>query len=307
MRDLHPPTLRPARPGSLARRAAEHRAGQGNPVALQFSLAHLTALALSPPELTEVAARAGYDFVSLRPIAVGAPGEPRHPLATDASLRSRTRAALAATGLKVLDIELARIHSDVDVRDYLPAMECGAELGARHLLCSAWCDDRVFVQQQFAELCELARPLGLTVDFEIVTFTPYRTLDDAVTLLRAVNCPNAGLCIDTLHFDRSGSTAAELGLLPREWFHYAQICDGPAVYGRSEAELKRVAREERLYLGEGGIDIQAILSHLPRIPYSIELPNARRLAELGAEEFARRCLLSARQQLALLEWPAIVA
>lgn len=289
------------------RAAASLHAGQRTnvpaPTHLEFSLAHLTMLSVSPPELTEIAARAGYDFVSLRPIALGIAGEPRHPLATDAVLRRRTRAALAATGVKLLDIELARLHTDVDVRDYLPAMEVAAELGARHVLSSAWCADRALVQQQFAQLCELARPLGLTVDFECVTFTEYRGLADAVELLTATHCDNAGICVDTLHFDRSGDRPADLDGLPTGWFHYAQICDGPAVYGRSDDALKQVAREGRLYLGEGGIDVPAILSHLPPMPYSIELPNARRLAELGPEEFARRCLLSARQNLAGLSWP----
>ena len=39
----------------------------------QFSLAHLTMLECSPPRLIEIAAQAGYDFVSLRPIPVGSP------------------------------------------------------------------------------------------------------------------------------------------------------------------------------------------------------------------------------------------
>ncbi|MER2256473.1 MAG: sugar phosphate isomerase/epimerase, partial [Priestia megaterium] len=33
----------------------------------QFSLAYLTVLGCSPPEMTYMAAKAGYDFVSLRP------------------------------------------------------------------------------------------------------------------------------------------------------------------------------------------------------------------------------------------------
>ena len=58
--------------------------------------------------------------------------------------------------------------------------------------------------------------------------------------------------------------------------------------------MKYVAREGRLFVGEGGIDVPAILERMPRVPYSIELPNARRLAELGPEQFARRCLVTAK-------------
>ena len=78
-----------------------------------FSLAHLTMLSVPPPQLVETAARAGYRFVSLRPIPVGAPNEPLYPLGTDRALLARTKAALSATGVGLLDIEVARIIKEV--------------------------------------------------------------------------------------------------------------------------------------------------------------------------------------------------
>jgi sugar phosphate isomerase/epimerase len=263
----------------------------------QFSLSHLTLLPQSPPTLVELAARTGYDFVGLRIMPLNLPGEPIHPIVSDAGLRRRTRAALQSCGVKVLDVELARILPDYDVDRYLPALESAAELGARHVLSSAWCADHSFVRDQFCRLCELARPLELTVDFEFVTFAAYARLDDAVELLRGAGCPNAGLALDTLHFARSGHKPEELDLLPPSWFHYAQICDGPFEYSLEPSELKFVAREARWYVGEGGVGVADILSHLPSIPYSIELPNARRTQILGDELYARRCLVTARQCL----------
>jgi len=165
------------------------------------------------------------------------------------------------------------------------------------VLSSAWCADRNFVRDQFCRLCEIAQPLHLTVDFEFVTFASYAKLDDAVELLRGAGCPNAGLAIDTLHFARSGHEPEELDALPANWFHYAQICDGPFEYSLEEADLKFIAREGRLYVGEGGVGVAEIVSHMPTVPYSIELPNARRTVLLGEELFARRCLVTARQCL----------
>src|SRR6187402_3273048 len=74
----------------------------------RFSLAYLTLFGCPPPEMTYIAARAGYDFVSLRPIYMGLPGEPNFDLAANPQLLAQTRAALASTGLRVHDIELAR-------------------------------------------------------------------------------------------------------------------------------------------------------------------------------------------------------
>jgi sugar phosphate isomerase/epimerase len=54
--------------------------------------------------------------------------------------------------------------------------------------------------------------------------------------------------------------------------------------------LIHTGRDERLYVGEGGIDIAAILNRLPEMVYSIELPHIERAKELGYAEHARRCL-----------------
>jgi len=263
-----------------------------------FSLAHLTMLSVPPPQLVETAARAGYQFVSLRPIPVGAPNEPLYPLGTDRSLLARTKAAMAATGVGLLDIEVARIIKEVKPRDYLPALEAAAELGGRHVLSSAWCDDRPYILEFFSELCALAQPFGLTVDLEFVTWSGVRTLDEAVDVVKEARCPNAGIVVDTLHFDRCHAELEKLSALPREWFHFAQISDAPASYSTEREELIRIGRAERLYLGEGGIDVGSILGRLPQVPLSIEIPNVVKLASLGAEQYARLCIETARSYLA---------
>jgi len=268
-------------------------------MATQFSLAHLTMLHQPPPELIEIAAGAGYDFVSLRPIPVGAPGEPLYPLATDKALLARTRSALAATGIRLLDIEVARILPGVDPKSYLPAMEVTAELGGQHVLTSAWCTDRPFILDFFVRLCELAQPLGLSMNMEFVTWSGIRSLSEAAGIVAEADCENGGIVVDTLHFDRSHSKLAALDRLPRHWFRFAQICDGPAVYSPTIEDMTRVGREARLYLGEGGIDVASIVRHLPPIPLTVEIPNNVRLAELGPERYARRCLESARSLLAV--------
>jgi sugar phosphate isomerase/epimerase len=284
-------------PGLLGRAHAPAFAAGNLAVHHEFSLAHLTLLHRAPPELIEIAAEAGYDYVSLRPIAFGLPTEPKYPLATDQQLLRRTRAALAATGVRLLDIELAKICEDVDVNAYRPALECAAELGARHVLTSVWCSDFELARDRFIELCALGEPLGLTIDLEFVTYAGVSNLAQAVGLLTAASCPNAGICVDTLHFNRSACCLEELLTLPGRWLHYAQICDAPAEFSPDGESLRSIAREGRLPLGEGGIDVRAILSAMPAMPYSIELPNARLRAQLGDGEFVSRCLQSARRYL----------
>ena len=262
-----------------------------------YSLAHLTALSLSPPELVDAAAAAGYRYVGLRLTRV-TQQEPHYPLATDPALMRTTKVHLAATGVEVLDIELARISPHEDPRDFQRFLEAGAELGARHVITQLPDPDRVRKVDRFAQLCEMARPLGLTVDLEFPSWTETPDLGEATRVMRAAAQPNAGILVDLLHFARSGSSVAQLRELPTEWFHFAHVCDAPAAVPTSNEGLIHTARFDRLYPGEGGIDVHGILAALPAgIPYALEIPRATHVAQVGAKEHARLALAATRQHL----------
>ncbi|GIF23330.1 sugar phosphate isomerase/epimerase/4-hydroxyphenylpyruvate dioxygenase-like putative hemolysin [Actinoplanes tereljensis] len=266
-----------------------------------FSLAHLTALSLSPPELVDAAAEAGYRYVGLRLTRV-TPQEPHYPLATDPALMRTTKARLASTGIEVLDIELARISPGDDPRDFQRFLEAGAELGARHVIAQLPDPDRARKTDRFAQLCEMARPLGLTMDLEFPSWTETPDLHAAVRVLREAGQPNAGILIDLLHFARSGSSIADLRQLPAEWFHFAHVCDAPPVVPPTVAELIHTARFERLFPGEGGIDINGILEALPPgLPYALEIPRATLVAQVGGKEHARMAIAAARKHFAVAD------
>ena len=262
----------------------------------QYSLAHLTVLGCATPEMVYLAARAGYDYVSPRLIYMGLPGEPNYALADNPEMLRQTKRALAETGLKVHDIELARIYDDMFPSKYLPAMEVAAELGAKAVLSSIWTPNRDYAIEKFGQLCDLARPFGLTVDLEYVPIASVSTLAGAAEVLRAANRPNAGLMVDTHHFHRARDQVEELAKLPREWFHFVHLCDASAEIPTDRNEMTRILREERLYPGEGGIDIAAILRQLPdQLVLSIELPHLARAKEFGYAEHAARCIETAKK------------
>jgi len=263
-----------------------------------FSLAHLTALSLSPPELVDAAAEAGYRYVGLRLTRV-TPQEPHYPLATDPALMRTTKVRLAATGIEVLDVELARISPDDDPRDFQRFLEAGAELGARHVITQLPDPDRARKTDRFAQLCEMARPLGLTIDLEFPSWTETPDLNAAVRVLREADQPNAGILIDLLHFARSGSSIADLRQLPATWFHFAHVCDAPAAVPTTNEGLIHTARFERLFPGEGGIDVHGILGAMPAgLPYALEIPRATLVAQIGGKEHARRAITATREYFA---------
>lgn len=260
----------------------------------QFSLAQLTVLNTSPVEIASMAADCGYDFVSMRQIYMGLPGEPDYDLAKNRVLMKETKQVFADTGIKLLDIELARVFDNMDVKKYEPAMETAAELGGKHIISSIWTPEREYSIERFAEICDLAGQYNLTVDLEYVPIASVKTLAGAVDVLRTVNRSNAGLMVDVHHFHRARDDVAELTKLPAEWFHFGHLCDAPGEIPSDRDEMIRILREERSYVGEGGIDVASIMNAMPVMPYSIELPNLKKVAEYGYKEHARRCLETAR-------------
>ena len=263
----------------------------------EYSLAHLTVLSLTPPQLVDVAARTGYDGVGVRMTRV-TPDEVLYPLATDRALRKETMARVADTGVRIHDIELLRMDPTLDADHFLPCLEAGAELGARHAIAQLPDPDRERATARFARLCDLAKPLGIFVSLEFPHWTETGNLAEATRVVRAVNRSNAGILIDMLHFGRSDSSQEELARLPREWFRFAHVCDAAKEMPPTMAGIIRTARDERLFPGEGGIAVREILSCLPPdIPYALEIPKVAMTKAVGPEEVARLAFLVAKSHL----------
>ena len=262
-----------------------------------YSLAHLTLIGVTPPELVYIAARAGYDAVSPRFIPMHVPGEFTQSPVGKSQIQA-TKTALKTTGLKVLDVELARLTEDVDPRDFVPALELGGELEAQRMIMSAWTktrDDRNFLIDVYAETCDLARPYGISVDLEFPTFSRLRTLDEVLDIVRAADRPNGGILVDTLYLHLSRVDLAELLHIPSELFHFLHVSDCLPGIADTREGMIQLARDARLYPGEGWIDFKGIIERMPPVDYSIELPNKARIKELGYEEHARRCLQHAKR------------
>jgi len=264
----------------------------------KISLAHLTALGLTPPVLTRLAHRTGFDYVSFRIIQLELSGEPNYELTRNPAMLRDTRAALRDTGLGVLDVELARIKDGVDVKTYLPTLEVAAEINATNVISSVWTDDKVYAQQSLAELCEIAAALGINVNLEFVTWSSLPDLQSAKDLIRAVNRPNLFLLVDAIHFYRSRTRLSELDTVPKNWFRMFHLCDAPAEIPQSKEELTRTGREARLDPGEGAIELSKIIDRIPEVPYSLEIPNLERVSRVGYEEHVRLVCEHSRNYLA---------
>jgi sugar phosphate isomerase/epimerase len=251
-----------------------------------MSLAALTVLELSPPEMVEVAARAGYSHIGLR--TEPATAEEHHfPLLRDADLRRQTAARLRDTGIKVLDIEILRLKPDTRVADFEAHLAFGAEFGATELLVAGNDPDEQRTSENLAQLCDLAAIYGIRPHLEFMPWTDARDLAQALRIVEQAGRENACVLVDAFHFDRSGSSLELLRQVPAARMHYAQLCDVAGPRPADMAEILRQARNERRFPGDGDCDLVGLLRSLPaNIPLSLEIPT-RQLLEQGISAYDR--------------------
>ena len=249
----------------------------------RLSLAHLSALHLSPPALVRAAASAGFDLVGALRLTPTSDGI-GHPVLDDPPMRRATAEALDDTGVTVLDVEVFRLRAGTQVRDAVPLLEAGAELGARYLLCTVEDDDHARRASGFAALCEVASPYGLTCMVEPMVFSAVRTPAQARALLETAGDPVAGILVDALHLFRAGSGVADVAALEPRLLPYVQLCDaataGPAP---SREAAVREAVGHRLAPGDGVLPLRELLDVLPPdAAISVEAPHPAAAVDPGA-------------------------
>ena len=264
-----------------------------------LSLSYYTVPELTPPAMVAAAAAAGFEYVGVR-LLNGQPGRDLAPLMRDAAVRRETLACLRDTGLRVLDASGARLIPATDMTAFGPFLETAAQMGARHVLATGDDDDRPQLAARFAHLCEQAARYGLTVDIEFVPWMSVASVLDAATIVREVDAANLGIAVDALHFDRSGSRLDDLAPMPPEWFRYVQLCDAPGEWSGDRAALLHAATQERLFPGEGALDLVGLLRALPHgIPVAVEIPRATLSRTMAAAQRLRLAVDATRAVLAV--------
>jgi sugar phosphate isomerase/epimerase len=263
-----------------------------------FSLAALTVLELAPPALIDVAASCGYDAVGIRLLAA-MPGGIAYSLMDDEAALKETLARLDATGIRVADLEVVALRPETEISAFSAFFETGARLGAEHILVAAYDPDLGRFGDRYAAFCEAAAPYGLTADLEFMPWTYVPDLVTASHIVAQVGRANAGVLVDALHFDRSKSSLADLARVPVQRLHYWQLCDGPAERPATTDEMMHAARHERMFPGEGGIDLVSLARAMPTdITVSIEVPTAELARTVSAKDRARRALDTAKRVIA---------
>lgn len=229
-----------------------------------ISLASGVVPEFGPVETIEAARAGGFDMVGLWvDPAVWTPAHTRD-----------ARAALAATGLPLLDVEVIWLKPDSAMDDHRKVIDVGADLGARNVLCVSSDPDHARTAARLYDLCRHAEGSGMRVALEFGIFTEVKDLQAALGILDRIDHPLKALLIDPIHVDRSGSSIAEIAKLDPALLPYAQFCDAPAERP-DPADFNAVIRDAidlREQCGEGALPLAALYQALPPgIPLAIEL------------------------------------
>jgi len=245
-------------------------------------LAALTVLELPHEEQVSVAAQAGYSHAGLRLVPVA--GQPyNHPFDV-----VQVEKRLADTGVSVLDVEVFRLTPQTNIKEFEAVMATAQRLGATELLVHGADSDEARLIESFGRLCDLAAGYGLSANLEPMPWVDVSNLAKAMRILDGAARANGGLLVDAIHFFRAGDSPQALAKLPRKFLRYVQLCDARPERPADLQEIIRQARSDRLFPGEGGLDLKGLLGALPAgIPISLEIPVAKKIEPL---ERARRAL-----------------
>lgn len=254
------------------------------------SLAYLTSHRCTPPDAVRVAATTGYQFVGLR-LWPNAPGAPQQFLIDRPDVLRETQAVMADTGVGVFDVEIIRIGEAFDPHTWDALYDACAALQAKAILVAGDDPDEARLTANYARLCEVMAPYGLTADLEFMPWTAVKDAKSALRVVQKAGMPaNAGILVDALHFGRSTTTLDDIRAIPRRLLHYAQICDATAGTGFTTEEMIHTARCERLLPGDGSIDIRGLFDALPAdLPVSVEVVNFGREKTADPTQWAAIC------------------
>jgi sugar phosphate isomerase/epimerase len=267
----------------------------------QIGIEHISTFGMPPVELVGLAAdlECAYIGIALLPINDYNPhGYRDWSLRDDAGLRRETLAAMRDRGVSIALAGGFHIWPGREAGDLSRDLDLFCELGAEAINTSGYDPDVRRCFDQFGLLAELAAARGLPTMLE---FGPEMAVADLATALAAqrhVGRSEFRLLIDTMHFVRTGGSAADLAALDPDLIGYVQLCDAPLV--RRYATHMEEAKYERMIPGAGELPLFDVMKALPpgRV-VGLEIPiRSAAEAGVGPHERLGRCVAAARSLLA---------
>ena len=262
----------------------------------EYSLAHLSMIAVPPMELVRVARETGYEYTGFRLTPSPSTGID-HGLLGDATALTDLRHVIDDSGVGILDVEVIRMKDPSAVEAARPLLEAARILGARYAIATIEDTDHARRIDTLAAVAQLAASQGVSIAVEFMLFSAARTLGECVEVVQAAGQPNVVVLADVLHLVRSGGQPSDLALYPASLFPYAQVCGATGAAAAADPEAARAeAVRSRLMPADGDLPVRAFCDALPPSTIlSVEAPLDGQAFPRDATALAREMLESARR------------
>lgn len=144
-----------------------------------------------------------------------------------------------------------------------------AELGAGVLVCCSsrtteGLDDDDLTVQQLSMLADRAHSHGLRLAYEAVPWGRLRTHEDALRIVRRVDHPALGLCLDSFHALSLRNDPGVLDDIPVDRVFHVQLADAP----RPDMDIREWSLHQRMFPGQGSLRVADLLRRLLDMGYS---------------------------------------
>jgi sugar phosphate isomerase/epimerase len=239
----------------------------------------------APLDVLAAAAHAGFGAAGLR-ISGRHPGDPWPSVAQPADF-DRIAAQAAASGVRISSIS-GYYMSERAAREHLLAnVEAARRVGAPLIAQGCFDPDLRRAAALLRDYARAAAEHGLRIALEFMPMSSIRSIAQAREVIGESGADNVGLLVDALHLARSGGGAAEIATLQPASICLTQLCDAPARRA-PHVTLFDEAMEGRLYPGDGGLELEALVRALPPgAEIELETPVVADAHLSGTERAAR--------------------
>lgn len=263
-------------------------------MAREFSLAHLSMIAVPPARVADVASGAGFDWFSLRLTPSPSTGVDHGHLGDERALE-HLRRHIDDSGSRLLDLEVIRMTGPDSVAAAAPLLDAAQALGARYVIATVEDPDPARRIETLHALAGEAESRGVAVALEFMMFTACPDLTDAVGIVAACGASNVVVLPDVLHLTRSGGTTRQLAEVEPTLLPYAQICgaEGPGPAADAAAARAEGVRS-RLLPDEGDLPVREFVQALPLTTIlAVEAPLAGQADPADPQALAHVMMASA--------------
>ena len=144
-----------------------------------------------------------------------------------------------------------------------------SELGARVLVCCSsrttrGLDDDDLTAEQLHILAGRAEQRGLRLAYEAVPWGRIRTHEDAWRIVRHVDHPALGLCLDSFHVLSLDNDPAVIAQVAGDKVFHVQLADAP----RLNMDVREWSLHYRMFPGQGSLDVAGFLSRILTMGYT---------------------------------------